>query len=1256
MPARYLAARPGVVTVDPSGTLTGQSAAPDTARVTGYLPMGFSSSLLVRLVLGIDSVRVAPATLTVALGAAPAFTATAYVASGPVAGPVFAWASSDTLVARVDPSGVATTLSTGVATITATTEGVAGAATLTVTTPVGVTRTWVGGDAAGPTDWSNASNWTPVGVPATNDSIRIVNAASAPSLSANATVSRLIIDGSNLTLNGHRLTVSGAFRTGETSSNGALTMQHPADTLAVGGDATFAGAPLPGRLTAGVLLVGGNFRQIYVGGNWDAFQASGSHRTVFNGAVAQSIAFDNPGTAGQSSFFHDLVVANPAGAVFTTNAAANGKLRVTAAATVSGAGTVTVADSIVTVAGSSVTTGGMRLSGGMAVGGSFSPALTEFFGSGTVIQPGLGYESVLVTGQVSLGGTTSLAGSLTVFHIVNQPTGDLTLAGHKLTVGGSLTTGVGNDARGVLTMQNAADTLVVLGNATFAGAPLPGRLTAGVFLVAGDFQQVYIGSNWEGFQASGTHRTVLNGTAAQSVSFTNPGASGQSSFFHHLEIANAAGVTFSTNAVANGKLRISAAAAVSGAGTVTVGDSIISVTGSSVSANGMRLGGGMAISGSFSPALTEFFGSGSLIQSGLGYQSVLVTGQVSLSGTTTVAGNLTLFHIANQPTGDLNLAGQKLTVGGNLTTGSGSSASGRLTMQDPADSLIVAGNVLFAGAPLPGRLTAGVLAVGGDFRQAYIGSNWDGFQASGSHRTEFNGTASQTIQFDNPGTAGQSSFFADVTFANAGGGITLLTPAVANGVLRSGAQTVASSGHALTAGGVDVNGLTLDNTAFAIGAGAIGRFDSVTFQGLAPTATQFAIAHPGAAAPFTFTGTRFLVAPTTGAYVNATDLAPSDGQVLTVTLADPDPADGSAFTTTSGGAVVNWGTPSGPFAPTGSLTDARYSHGSVLLQSGRVLTVGGLSTRGELYDTATGTFTPTTGSITLFRDGLTATTLYDGRVLITGGGQIFPATTRTAELYDPATQVFTLTDSLGDSIPAQARGRRYHTATLLGDGRVIVVGGEGVANSVLYRLRSAESYSPISETFTVLASPARARGRHTASLLPNGRILIAGGQTNFVDTGDPQAEIYDPTTNTWANTGVMVSARNEGTATVLADGRVLLTGGSALRQDQSFRRRSAEIYDPATGAFTATDSMAFRRQFHTATLLVGSRVLIVGGLDQNNQPVMTAELYDPATGTFTTAGPVTTFRDRHAAVRLPDGRVLITGGINGGNTAELYTP
>jgi hypothetical protein len=338
------------------------------------------------------------------------------------------------------------------------------------------------------------------------------------------------------------------------------------------------------------------------------------------------------------------------------------------------------------------------------------------------------------------------------------------------------------------------------------------------------------------------------------------------------------------------------------------------------------------------------------------------------------------------------------------------------------------------------------------------------------------------------------------------------------------------------------------------------------------------------------------------------------------------------------------------------MTHSRYNHGMVVLLDGRAMAFGGLQTRGEIYNDATGTFDSTAGASLLFREGGTVTLLYDGRVLVTGGGQIFPATTRTAEIYDPATQTFALTDSLGDSIPAAARGRRYHTATRLGDGRVIVIGGEGVNVNVLYRLRTAESFSPISETFTVLASPTRTRARHTATLLNNGLILVAGGQTNFVDTGDQQAELYNPNTDTWAFTGGMVSPRNEGTATLLADGRVLLTGGSALRQDPAFRRRSAEIYDPSTGAFSATDSMQFRRQFHTATLLADGRVLIVGGLDENNQVVTAAELYDPATGTFAVAGNTVSFRDRHAAIRLPDGRVLITGGFNGANLAELYVP
>ncbi len=848
----------------------------------------------------------------------------------------FQWTALDPTRATVDSTGLVTAVAPGTSRVVLR-SGIAppDTVTLTVAAPViPVTRTWVGGAAGTPTDWFTASNWSPAGVPNAVDTVRIVSSANPTLLTGDAAVARLVLAGGSLTLNGNRLSVSGDFQTGDGSSpSGVLTMQNVADTLAVGGDATFAGSPLPGRLTAGVLLVAGGFSQVYVGGNWEAFQASGTHRTVLNGSAAQTVSFANPAATGQASFFQDLEVANPVGVTFATSAVANGKLRVSAASALSGAGTVSVRDSIVTVAGSSISTAGVGLGGGMAVSGTFAPTRTEFFGSGAVIQPGLGYRDVLVTGQVSLGGTTTFDGNLVIHRLVNQPAGDLTLAGRKLTVTGNLSTGSGSDATGVLTMQNAADTLAVGGDATFAGSPLPGRLTAGVLLVAGGFSQVYVGGNWEAFQASGTHRTVLNGSAAQTVSFANPAATGQASFFQDLEVANPVGVTFATSAVANGKLRVSAAAPVAGAGTVSVGDSLVTVAGSSVAPAGMRLGGGMAVAGTYSPTLTELFGNGTEVQPGLGYQSVLVTGQVSLGGTTTFDGDLTIGRIVNQASGNLTIAGRRLTVTGNLRTGQGGDATGVLTMQNAADTLAVGGDATFAGSPLPGRLTAGVLLVAGGFSQVYVGGNWEAFQASGTHRTVLNGSAPQTISFTNPAFSGQASFFQNLEIASAGG-VTLASTVFANGQLRArsgGMRTVTGGGNSLLVRGVDVDSLVMDGATLTTRGGTLARFDNVTFQNMSTAATQLAVAHSGLGSPYTFTGLRFLTVPTTGYYVAAVDSAQADGSVLTIRLASSEPADGSARTTTTA-AVVTWlGAEPPPFAG----VSAGNAFGCGLAQSGK---------------------------------------------------------------------------------------------------------------------------------------------------------------------------------------------------------------------------------------------------------------------------------------------------------------------------------
>jgi WD40 repeat protein len=229
---------------------------------------------------------------------------------------------------------------------------------------------------------------------------------------------------------------------------------------------------------------------------------------------------------------------------------------------------------------------------------------------------------------------------------------------------------------------------------------------------------------------------------------------------------------------------------------------------------------------------------------------------------------------------------------------------------------------------------------------------------------------------------------------------------------------------------------------------------------------------------------------------------------------------------------------------------------------------------------------------------------------------------------------------------AVARG--WHTATLLQDGRVLVIGGRTAdAGSPLsvQDFRSAELYNPATATFTSTGSPARPLSQHTATLLPNGKVLIAGGvdATNpNLTTATATAEIYDPATGAFSPTGNMTAARTGHTATLLANGRVLITGGSGLS--------TAEVYDPATSSFSATGIMGLARASHTATLLSNGTVLVAGGGDS------TAELYDPAAGSFIPTGGMESGRTAHSATLLQNGEILVAGGGSRFPlaTAELY--
>jgi Kelch motif/Galactose oxidase, central domain len=351
---------------------------------------------------------------------------------------------------------------------------------------------------------------------------------------------------------------------------------------------------------------------------------------------------------------------------------------------------------------------------------------------------------------------------------------------------------------------------------------------------------------------------------------------------------------------------------------------------------------------------------------------------------------------------------------------------------------------------------------------------------------------------------------------------------------------------------------------------------------------------------------------------------------------------------------------SGIFTPTGSMHVAHTQGRATLLPGGQVLVTGANSGGGaslpspELYNPAAGTWA-VTGQMNTPRIDSTATLLPDGQVLVAGGSGGGSNALSSAELYHPATGTWSVTGSMHQG--RSGLNGAGASATLLPNGEVLIAGGED-ANFNL--LASAELYNPATGTFTATGSMTTARVGQSATLLNNGQVLVAGG------TGaTAAAELYNPATGKFTATGSMSAPRGGNVGTLLPDGDVLVTGRATT---------FAELYHPATGQWSnasaglpACISTMECRLFSTATLLGTGNVLVAGGLVglvSNPQTTATAMLYHPGTNTWTSTGSMTTPRENQTATLLPGGQVLMAGGTNFDHphaaiflaSAELYTP
>ncbi len=372
----------------------------------------------------------------------------------------------------------------------------------------------------------------------------------------------------------------------------------------------------------------------------------------------------------------------------------------------------------------------------------------------------------------------------------------------------------------------------------------------------------------------------------------------------------------------------------------------------------------------------------------------------------------------------------------------------------------------------------------------------------------------------------------------------------------------------------------------------------------------------------------------------------------------------AAVAAAAGFALAASGSGGGSFESAGDMAGGgRSSHVAVRLHDGRVLVAGGSDetsssalASAETWDPGTGVFTAT-GSLGQARIFASAHLLPDGRVLVAGGISSGTAHAST-EIWDPDTAAF----SAGPPMSVARGGQR---TVALGNGRTLAVGGFDAFGAAL---AAAEIHDPTpgpDGSWSATGSLAHPRQSHAAVRLADGRVLVAGGSAGSEGGYATLAacEIYDPSAGTFSAAASLPAPRSGAAGALLPDGRVLLAGGAGAGGAASFH--DALAYDPVADTWSPVGSTGSGGPGVSLTALANGCFLLAGGAEMPGQETLDeADLFDPSTGTFQALEPMVHSRTNHPAIPLEDGRVLLPGGNflfapgvgHGRASADLYVP